>query len=289
MKDLKAWANRTMLARNRLKFIIRVVIFLAFFVYYCFFRNEILLFLEQDFFGSLRTGGLHVLHLLWFLFVFMMLRHLFPPSTFSMSLRKSERDTCREAEGYDREKLRAYVREENRKAVVLMIYWVVFNLVFFILYLTGVLDKADLLMISVFYFLGDYVCILLFCPYQTYIMHSGCCVNCRAYDWGHLFMFTPMLFYFSFYSFSLFLLGLAVFIRWEVLFLKHPERFWAGSNLALRCNECGEKTCRHKKALAAHFPLKIRFIPEKAKMGLLLGLLVIFWVVVSAILKKLNL
>ncbi len=46
-------------------------------------------------------------------------------------------------------------------------------------------------MVSAFYFLCDYVCILIYCPFQSHIMHNKCCVNCRIYGWGHFMIFTP--------------------------------------------------------------------------------------------------
>ena len=46
-------------------------------------------------------------------------------------------------------------------------------------------------MVSVFYFLCDYVCILIYCPFQSHIMHNKCCVNCRIYGWGGLYDVYP--------------------------------------------------------------------------------------------------
>lgn len=95
-----------------------------------------------------------------------------------------------------------------------MLIWLSFNAIFGIAYLAGWMDEADLLMLTVFFFICDYICILFFCPFQTFVMKNKCCVNCRIYDWGHFMMFTPMLFIRSFYSWSLFFTSLVVLIHW---------------------------------------------------------------------------
>ena len=41
----------------------------------------------------------------------------------------------------------------------------------------------------------------------------------------------------------------ALLIRWEVTFYLHPERFSENTNEYLRCRNCSEKLCSHKKQL----------------------------------------
>ncbi len=36
---------------------------------------------------------------------------------------------------------------------------------------------------------------------------------------------------------------------WEIIYAKHPERFWSGSNKILQCAECQDKTCQLKRNL----------------------------------------
>ena len=115
----------------------------------------------------------------------------------------------------------------------------------------GIFYASDLF--TVFFFLCDYICILVFCPFQTCIMKNKCCVNCRIYDWGHFMMFTPMLFIPNFYSWSLFFTACVVLIRWEVVYAAHPERFWSGSNQILQCANCKDKTCQVKRRVRKLF------------------------------------
>lgn len=133
---------------------------------------------------------------------------------------------------------------------MVMLAWLSANAVFGVLYLFHIMDEVDLLMLTVFYFLMDYVCILFFCPFQTFLMKNKCCVNCRIYDWGHFMMFMPMLFIRNFFSWSLFFTSCVVLIHWEILYAKHPERFWSGSNRSLQCAHCQDKTCQIKRKLA---------------------------------------
>ena len=130
-----------------------------------------------------------------------------------------------------------------------MLLWLCFNAVFGILYLVGILKNVDLLMLTVFYYLSDYVCILYWCPFQSGIMKNKCCVNCRIYDWGHFMMFTPMLFIKDFFSWSLFFTACIVLLHWEIIYAKYPERFWSGANMRLQCVNCKDKTCQKKKKL----------------------------------------
>ncbi len=130
-----------------------------------------------------------------------------------------------------------------------MLVWLCFNAIWGIFYLISIIETADLLMITVFYYLSDYICILLFCPFQQFIMKNKCCVNCRIYDWGHFMMFTPMLFIKNFFSWSLFFTSCIVLIHWEFVYARFPERFWDGSNQTLRCVNCQDKTCQIKTAI----------------------------------------
>lgn len=170
-----------------------------------------------------------------------------PPDVFTMALKKEKREEFNEIPDYDKLELFRFIQERNIRAWTVMLIWLSVNAVFAVLYLFGIIKSADLLMLSVFYFLCDYICIIFYCPFQDFIMKNKCCVNCRIYDWGHFMMFTPMLFIKNFFSWSLFFTSLVVLIKWEIVYAKHPERFWSGSNLKLQCSSCKDRTCQIKK------------------------------------------
>lgn len=234
-----------MLKRYTLNFLFRGVIFVSIFALYIFDKPLMQRLMEYPIYK-----GINPLHVLWFIFMGLMIAHLFPSEKLSMALRKGQQQHYIEAEGYDELELLKFVQDQNGKAWKVMLIWLSLNAVIGILYLSGKVDDTDLLMITVFFFLSDYICILFFCPFQTFIMKNRCCVNCRIYDWGHFMMFTPMLFIKGWYTWSLFFTSLIVLIKWEIVYAKHPERFWSGSNKKIQCKNCGDKTCQIKNMIA---------------------------------------
>lgn len=193
--------------------------------------------------------GITPLHVVWAIFMTIMIWHLVPNNRLSMAWRKARESEYVPVEGYDKLELLEYVQDQNLKAWKVMLVWLSFNGVFGILYLAGVIRATDLVMLTVFFFLSDYICILLWCPFQSKIMGNKCCINCRIYDWGHFMMFTPMLFIQDFFSWSLFFTSCVVLIHWEIQYSRHPERFWEGSNRTLQCAHCKEQTCQIKRRL----------------------------------------
>ncbi|MBE5953262.1 MAG: hypothetical protein E7257_03775 [Lachnospiraceae bacterium] len=238
-----------MLKRYWIKLIFRVVIFVGFLVIYLKDRALLGYLLNYEFHLGIIDYGITPIHALWLIFMVMMVSHLIPNKRKTMALEKSLEQSYISVEGYSREELFRFVQDQNVKAWKVMLLWLSFNAVFGILYLAEVIADVDLLMLTVFYFLSDYICILFFCPFQKFIMKNRCCVNCRIYDWGHFMMFTPMLFIKNFFSWSLFFTSLVVLIHWEILYAKYPERFWSQSNKVLQCATCKDKTCQVKRRI----------------------------------------
>ena len=227
-----------------LNFLARIVVFLLTAGLYLTRKEQLTELLTHPIFY-----GITPLYVLWAVFMLLMILHLFPPEITSMALLKSKKETFIPVPGYSEYELLKFVQDQNQRAWRVMLYWLCFNAVFAFFYLIKVLDEGDMFMLTVFYFLCDYICILLFCPFQSLVMKNKCCVNCRIYEWGHFMMFTPMLFVKSFISWSLFFTSVVVLIKWELVYAKHPERFWAGSNQILRCVNCKDKTCQIKEKL----------------------------------------
>ena len=216
------------------------------------FTVMVLMYLaDRDWFYGLTEvpvkSGINFMHIMWAVFMGLMLLHIFPPRIMSMGAGKIRRTNYVPVENYSREKLLEFVHRENVKAWRVMVFWILFNGALAVLYFTGLIGKPELLLLTVIYFISDYICILLFCPFQTFGQQDKCCVNCRIYDWGHFFMFTPMLFVNTFYGWTLFAMGTAVIVHWEYMFVKYPERYWEGSNQALKCANCKDKTCTIKR------------------------------------------
>lgn len=233
-----------MFQRYIIKFIFRISVFLLVFAAYLTDKQQLYAWLKQPV-----SMGVTPFHALWAILMLIMLAHLFPTERLSMALRKAEEKYYIKQDNYSELELYKYIQNQNEKAWKVMLIWIFGNAVIGLLYLLQIFSEVDLVMISVFYFLSDYICILLYCPFQTHIMKNKCCINCRIYDWGHFMMFTPMVFIRSFFSWSLFFTACVVLIHWELKYIKHPERFWEGSNKKLQCAHCTDKTCQMKKRL----------------------------------------
>lgn len=229
------------------KFACRIAIFLCVLFFYIKDRDLMESLMTKPFWHEFT-----LIHLIWLVFMGIMLLHLIPNNRLSMAWKKAKETEYRPVENYSELELLRFIQKQNLGAWKVMLVWLCFNAIWGALYLFGILTSSDLLMLTVFYFLCDYICILLFCPFQKVFMKNKCCINCRIYDWGHFMMFTPMLFIKNFYSWSLFFTSLVVLIHWEISYAKHPERFWEGSNKTLQCRNCKERTCQIKRKLGGN-------------------------------------
>ena len=138
---------------------------------------------------------------------------------------------------------------DNNAAVLVMLIWIAFNGLFGALYQTGVFDEDIMLLICLAYSVCDMICILFFCPFQTWFLKNKCCGSCRIYNWDYAMMFTPLFFVPRVYTWSLLAAAAALLIRWEITVYRHPERFSEKTNGYLRCAVCTEKLCTHKTQL----------------------------------------
>lgn len=69
-----------------MKLALRITIFLTVFIMYLYDKNLLVTLLHQPLFSSI-----NFLHILWFIFMGMMLKHLFPKEPFTMALLKSKK------------------------------------------------------------------------------------------------------------------------------------------------------------------------------------------------------
>ena len=134
--------------------------------------------------------------------------------------------------------------------------WAAVNALFFLGYAKGWLGRRFLVCLAGFYGVCDIVCILFYCPFQSWLMHNRCCTTCRIYDWDYLMLCTPLLCIPGLFRLTACSLAAFIFLRWEVTFLRRRERFFEASNDALRCAQCQEHLCKYKRALAAKCRIK---------------------------------
>ncbi len=139
--------------------------------------------------------------------------------------------------------------QSGRSTFLVALFWLGLNGIIWVLFLAGLIDEGVLLLVSLFYGVCDMICILFFCPFQTWIMKNKCCSSCRIYNWDYAMMFTPLVLVRSGYTASLVMLSLILLVRWELAVRLHPERFLESTNAALCCANCSEKLCHHKRQL----------------------------------------
>ncbi|MBP0962729.1 MAG: hypothetical protein J6Q99_00310 [Oscillospiraceae bacterium] len=182
---------------------------------------------------------------IWIAYAVEMVLRFFPSGMESMGCQKQFRRNYRTklAEG---EKVRL---NSAKTTFMVAASWIGLNGIIGILYFTHVIDEGVLLLISLFYGACDMICILFFCPFQTWMMKNKCCGTCRIYNWDYAMMFTPLVFIPNGYTLSLVALSVLLLVRWELAVWRHPEYFCEASNDSLSCANCSEKLCHHKKQL----------------------------------------
>jgi len=224
-----------------LKLFIRSAVFIAVIVVYAADKGLLL----ESIYGEV-NAAMYLLIVIWILFVVEMLFRFFPSKHESMGSQKQFENNFVQA-GVISTIDGAIKRKQFRSVVTVAAVWVILNAVVGALYFTGIIDEGGLLVISMFYAASDLVCILFYCPFQSLIMKNRCCVTCRIYNWDFLMIFTLLLFIRSWYALSLVAIALLLFIRWEVAYATHPERFYEETNNNLSCSRCKERLCAYKK------------------------------------------
>ena len=184
-----------------------------------------------------------VLAILWLVFALEMILRFFPSRLESPGSQKQF------ARNYIRSGETDIVIHDNNATMLVALIWICFNAVFGALYLSGIFDDGIMILISCAYSVCDMICILFFCPFQSWFFKSKCCSTCRIYNWDYAMIFTPVFFVRRAYTWSLLAMSVILLLRWEITFYLHPERFSEKTNLYLKCSNCTEKLCSHKKQL----------------------------------------
>ncbi|MBR5533984.1 MAG: hypothetical protein IKU62_03980 [Ruminiclostridium sp.] len=195
-------------------------------------------------FGDVRN--IHpLLWVVWLVLIVEMILRFFPSSLESMGCQKQfPKNYMPRPDGPETVKL-----ETGKSTLTTALAWFALNGVIGILYFIGIIDAGILLLISLAYSVCDMICILFFCPFQTWFQKNKCCTTCRIYNWDYAMMATPLVFVPTWYTWSLLACALALLIRWELAVRRHPEWFSEKTNCALSCSQCQEKLCTHKKQL----------------------------------------
>ena len=179
----------------------------------------------------------------WAVYVVEMIFRFFPASIESPGCQKQF------ARNYIKTGETDVIVHDNNATMLVALIWIVFNGIFGALHMMGVIDDGIMIVLCGAYSVCDMICIMFFCPFQSWFLKNKCCSACRIYNWDFAMMFTPLFFVSKTYTWSLLVLSIALLIRWEITFYRHPERFSEHTNAYLKCSNCTEKLCVHKKQL----------------------------------------
>ena len=216
----------------------RIAIFIGCIIM-CFYPQNFNILDGMNFFKSF-----HILHILWIIWVFDMILQIIPiKNKVALGSQKLFANRFRPIrEKINIKALKSYIKTITTSAYKVFIIWVVLIAIIGILYYCNIINKIWLFMISVFFYVCDLICVLIWCPFRL-IMKNKCCTTCRIFNWDHIMMFSPLIFVGGFFSISLVVLAVLAWLIWELCVLIYPERFSEMTNIALRCSECTDKLC----------------------------------------------
>lgn len=224
-----------------IKFTLRIIILFIVFLLYIFKdqHNQFNVIVGFNFFREFS-----VFHALWAIWLIDMLYQLVPVKGYiALGSRKNFKHRFKPIqERINKESLNKYIKQNNKSAYIVLLLWITLILIIGLLWRLKIIDNSFLLLISTAFYVCDLICVLIWCPFRL-ILKTKCCTTCRIFNWDHMMMFTPMIFLKGFFSISLLVVALVIWIIWEICILIYPERFWENSNAALKCSECTDKLC----------------------------------------------
>ena len=200
-----------------------------------------------------------ILTVIWVVFVIEMILRFFPAKVESMGCQKQfERNYIPSGETVPDKTswVRTFVSAAS---------WILLNAIIGFLYFLEVYDAGILVLLALAFSVCDMICILFFCPFQTWILKNKCCTTCRIYNWDYAMMFTPLVFICNAYALTLVILSLLLLIKWEIVYKIHPERYTENTNESLACKNCKEKLCQHKTQLRSFLKKRREFAKKKAE------------------------
>ena len=121
--------------------------------------------------------GFPILAVITILLAVEMIERFFPVATSSMGSQKQFKRNYLPS-GETEPKLQPW-----KSTMIVIISWVALNGTLCLLYFLNILDVGAVMLIALFYSISDMICILFFCPFQTWMMHNRCCGTCRIYNW----------------------------------------------------------------------------------------------------------
>ena len=114
----------------------------------------------------------------WLVFMIEMVFRFFPSRYESPGCQKQF------AKNYIKSGNTQVVVQDNNAVIVILLVWIVLNAAFGALHMRGILDDGIMILLCSAYSVCDMICILFFCPFQSWLMKNKCCSTCRIYNWA---------------------------------------------------------------------------------------------------------
>ncbi len=191
-----------------------------------------------------------VYHILWVLTLFVLVKRMVPGFSGKVSSGKIFRRFYKEADRTSPagdEKFRVQKKKTDRGAMKSAFYWLLLLADIYLWRKVGMLSDTWIYIIVLFFVFMDQFCVMVFCPFK-WLMGNKCCSTCRIDNWGYLMAFSPLVFIYSFWTWSIVAVSIIIVIQWEYLYCRYPERFFEVRNASLMCKNCVSK-CTGKRKL----------------------------------------
>ena len=227
--------------RSRINFIFRTILFFSAIIIFIDNPNNINKILNYELIFNIK-----VYHICWIYLVNDILKVVIPSESKNTYNGKLFLKHYKERNNYNQNRLKTEVVEANKSALNVALLWIGANIIILYIFLKLKLDTSYLIMLFLFYFWCDMICVNIWCPFQALFMKNRCCNVCRIYNWDHIMYLTPFILMPNFWTYSLVALGLFSLIQWEYQYRKHPERFFGISNMNLNCANC-KNECRFNR------------------------------------------
>ena len=222
--------------KNRLKFIVAIV-FLIITILFAFFFND-----------NISIFNSFVIPIIFVYFICDSLSILIPIlSKYIPSSKHLKRNYVGHI-GYNKKNLDKIKRKNNLLAFLIFILYFGSLSIIGVIYINyDIFEEIHIYLIFLLLNVGDYICILFWCPFKSIILKNKCCNTCRITNWDRLMKFYILIFIPNIYTLTLVSLGVLIFIIWEYVHQISPERFYSISNSALSCKSCNDSLCKKKK------------------------------------------
>ncbi len=232
--------------RYRIKFGFRILVLSAVIGICLLYPEELNVLKGMGFFQHFSS-----LHILWGLWLWYMLEKLLPCKSIKprgcMKYRKTEFQPTEAYLEASEEWKKEYYNQKakaDKGAFIVWLAWMLVAVLLLLLRWWSILQERELLILSALFYVGDLVCILIWCPFRDVLMKNRCCTQCRIYNWDTMMLILPIVFIPGFFAYSLLSLALVNVGIWELTYRRHPERFLPISNENLQCRSCkGELGC----------------------------------------------